>query len=128
MKRTFWVLFLGATFIAPQLAHGARIEFQPALIVGSDFTSKLPQSVQSIIRSAMELNESLKTWTPPRQSFEGAGERFGETLRVAFRTIAGLLLALLAWIVELASKLVFWVAGAAIAFINWVLATVRATP
>lgn len=130
MARKLGTIVVGSIlfFSLWNLTEGAEIQFNPALLAGTDILSELPQSVQNIIRSATELNESLKTWTPPKQSFEGMGERFGETLRVAFRTFAGLLLALLAWIVELASSLVFWVAGAAVILINWILGTVQAIP
>src|SRR3989338_8415711 len=129
MQRTFLLsaLLCSLVYSIPH-ASAMNIEFAPALLAGTDITSKLPQWLQNIVRSGTELNDSLKTWAPSRQSFEGAGERFRETLRTAFRAIAGLLLALFAWIVELASNLVFWVAGMAVILINWLLVTARVIP
>lgn len=92
-----------------------------------DFSKiKVPDSIRNVFESAKSINQSFSSGNiPEEREINFNGIKIGDWIKEAIKTIFGILMMILAWIINLASQLVLIVAAIGIAILNWLIELIR---
>ncbi|MBI3114691.1 MAG: hypothetical protein HYZ07_01900, partial [Candidatus Harrisonbacteria bacterium] len=114
------ILFLPLGAEAQGIPSSQLAAIQAAPLVGPDIIQKLPAPLQNLLQAGVDLNKSAISRTPPVLS--GKGEWLSRTAQEILRAAISLAIALIAWLVVIATHAVSLIASVVIGIINWLLA------